>query len=56
LFQLFSKVFVLFGRCFNHLTEVQKLITFLGVQEVGKALTPRVFKFYKNLNELIIVL
>ena len=56
LLQLFSEILVLFGRCFDHLTEVEQLVAFLCVKEVGEALTPRVFKFDKNLNELVIVL
>lgn len=44
------------GSGLYHLTEVQKLVHFLGVKEVGEPLTPRVLEFNQDLHELIVVL
>ena len=56
LFDLLGELFVLFSRRLDYLGEMDELVTFFRVQEVREALTPAIFEFYKDFDQLDVVL
>jgi len=55
LLQLLCKLLVLLCSGFDDLAKMQKLVEFFGVQEVGKALRPTVFKFNQDFDKFNVV-
>ena len=51
----FSELFVFLSCCLNYLGEVEKLMAFLGIQEIGETLCPGVFILYQDLHSLLII-
>ena len=56
LLQLLSKLRVLLGRRLNHLREVEQLVAFFVIDEVGQTLAPTVFEFNENFYKFDVVL
>ena len=55
-FQLLGKRFMFLSGGFDHRTEVDQLMAFLMVHEVGETLRPGVLEFYEDFYELDVVL